>query len=294
MRQGKYIQCSVKESTDLLTFLQKSLYGISRTKAKNILKGGGVMVNKNVVTSFDFKVTPGMIVEISRRKPEGAVNSKFLRIIYEDHDIIVIDKQPGILSSPSSQRSISVKSILDDHLRRSHQKCTSHVIHRLDRETSGLMIYAKNIETAKTMEDDWKKYVFDRRYVALTDGIFEKKKGLIESWLTENRDFRVWSSPSDNGGKYSLTHFNVISSGNNHSLVDLKLDTGRKNQIRVHMYDIGHPVSGDKKYESKTDPCGRLCLHAYRLCFLHPRTNEVMEYETPIPENFISALHLTK
>ncbi len=291
---NKYIQFTIMEKCELLPFIEQALNGISRTKAKSILSGGGVMVDKNTVTRYDYPLSPGMVVEISRRKPSGAVSSKYLRIVYEDHDVIVIDKNVGILSAPTTPKSFSVKTILDNHLRRSHQKCTSHVIHRLDRDTSGLMVYGKNRETAELMENEWKNLVTDRRYIALTEGRFERQSGAVESWLKEDRDYVVHSSAENNGGKYALTHFRVRESGERFTLVELKLDTGRKNQIRVHMQDIGHPVVGDRKYGSGEDDCGRLCLHAYMLCFYHPRTHELMKFESEVPQCFITALHSTK
>lgn len=287
-RETKYTIFPVRKNDELLPFIEKSLFGISRNKAKAILAGNGVMVNNNIITQYNYKLTPGMTVSISRKKPQGTVNSKFLRIVYEDHDIIVIDKNPGILSAPAPRKQFNIKDILDSHLRLSHQKCTSHVVHRLDRDTSGILVYAKNVETAQALTHNWKQAATDRRYVALVEGHMEPgEHGAIESWLKDNDDYITVSSPTNNGGKYALTHFRVLKSNANYSLVELKLDTGRKNQIRVHMSDIGHPVCGDHKYgNSKADPAKRLCLHAYKLSLIHPRTHELLEFETPIPEIF--------
>ena len=285
-RQSKYLSFTVKKNDELLPFVENALFGISHTKAKVILTNGGVMVNKNITTKHNFALTPGMTVEISRHKHSGTMNSKFVRIVYEDRDIIIVDKNPGILSSPAPHHPYNVKTVLDDHLRQSHQKCTSHVVHRLDRDTSGLMVYAKNIETEQILEHNWKQIVTDRRYMALVEGKMEQKQGSIESWLKDNDNYITESSPVDNGGKYALTHFRTLQSSERFSLVELKLDTGRKNQIRVHMQDIGHPVCGDMKYGNAPDPAGRLCLHAYRLCLYHPRTREPLKFETPAPESF--------
>lgn len=282
-KRMKYSSFVVRKDDRLLPFIEKSLFGISRTKAKAILAGRGVMVDKNVVTQHDFALRPGMTVDISKRKPTGLVNSRFVSIVYEDHDLLVVDKAAGILSAPLKPGQFCVKSVLDDHLRRSHQKCTSHVVHRLDRDTSGLMVYAKNVETAEMLENGWRELVTDRRYVALVHGVPSPREGTIESWLTEGKDLSVKSSPSDNGGKYAVTHFRTLASGGGRSLVELKLETGRKHQIRVHLSDIGAPVCGDERYGQRGDRGGRLCLHAYMLCFLHPRTREMMRFETPIP-----------
>ena len=287
-KQSKYLSFTVRKNEELMPFIEKAMYGISRTKAKAILANGGVMVNKNITTKYDYPLTPGMTVEISRKKHKGNTSSKFAKIVYEDHDIIVVEKKPGIISAPAPHHPFSLKSILDSHLKLSHQKCTSHVVHRLDRDTSGLMVYAKNIETAKILTENWKDIVTDRRYIALVEGKMEQKQGSIESWLKENEKYVTESSPVDNGGKYALTHFRTIKSGIEYSIVEFKLETGRKNQIRVHMQDIGHPICGDIKYGNAPDPAHRLCLHAYMLCMFHPRTREMLHFETPIPEAFTS------
>ena len=285
-KQSKYLAFTVKKNDELLPFIEKALNGISHTKAKAILANGGAIVNKNTITQYNYPLTPGMTVEISRHKQSGNINSKFIRIVYEDHDIIIVEKNPGILSAPAPHHPFNVKSILDNHLKMSHQKCTSHVVHRLDRETSGLMVYSKNIETAKMLTENWQNIITDRRYIALVEGKMEQKQGSIESWLTENEDYITESSPVDNGGKYALTHYRVLKTDGQHSLVELKLETGRKNQIRVHMQDLGHPVCCDTKYGNGDDPIGRLALHAFRLNFYHPITGEPLKFETPVPKSF--------
>lgn len=169
---------------------------------------------------------------------------------------------------------------------KSRQNCSIHVVHRLDRDTSGLMIYAKDYETEQILEHNWHNIVYDRRYVAVVSGEIIEDGGTISSWLKDNKAYITYSSPVDNGGKYAVTHFNVLARTTEHTLVEFKLETGRKNQIRVHSADIGHPVCGDVKYGNGDNPLRRLCLHAYLLCFYHPITGERMEFETPIPPSF--------
>jgi len=211
-----------------------------------------------------------------------------VKIVYEDKDLIVIEKNEGILSMPATAKQYSAKQVLDEYFQKRHFKCTAHTVHRLDRETSGLMMYAKNREIAQILEDNWHDIVFDRRYVAVVSGQMDREGGTIESWLKDNKAYITYSSPEDpGGGKYSITHYHTLKTTPRCSLVELKLETGRKNQIRVHMQDIGHPVLGDRKYGDGNDPIGRLCLHAYRLDFYHPRTGEVMNFETPFPREFM-------
>lgn len=286
-RKPKYTFFKVREASELLPYIMQ-LDGISRSKAKAILAGGGVRVDKKNVSQHDFMLQPGMMVEISKQKPRTQFQSKFLKIVYEDAQIIVIEKNIGILSMASTQGQFCVKTILDDYFRKSRQKCTAHVVHRLDRDTSGLLVYAKTIEAEQILEHNWRQIVTDRRYYALASGEMTQKKGVVESWLKDNKAYITYSSPTDNGGKYALTHFRTLRTGNGYSLVELKLETGRKNQIRVHLQDLGHPVCGDIKYGNGDDPVGRLCLHAYRLDFYHPITNERLHFETPTPKAFLS------
>lgn len=226
------------------------------------------------------------MVEISKRKPKGELQSKFVKIVYEDPQIIVIEKAPGILSMATSHHAFCVKQVLDDYFHRTHQKCTAHVVHRLDRDTSGLLVYAKTLQAEQILEHNWRDIVTDRRYLALVSGELPQKQGSVESWLKDNKAYFTYSSPVDNGGKYALTHYRVLRTDGKHSLVELKLETGRKNQIRVHMQDLGHPVCGDIKYGNGDDPIGRLALHAYRLNFYHPMTGEPLRFETPVPKGF--------
>lgn len=287
-RKPQYTFFKVREASELLPYIMQCLDGISRSKAKAILVGGGVRVDKKNVSQHDFLLQPGMLVEISKQKPRTQFQSKFLKIVYEDAQIIVIEKNIGILSMASTQGQFCVKTILDDYFRKSRQKCTAHVVHRLDRDTSGLLVYAKTIEAEQILEHNWRQIVTDRRYYALASGEMTQKKGVVESWLKDNKAYITYSSPTDNGGKYALTHFRTLRTGNGYSLVELKLETGRKNQIRVHLQDLGHPVCGDIKYGNGDDPVGRLCLHAYRLDFYHPITNEHLHFETPTPKAFLS------
>lgn len=282
----KYTSFRVNSPSKLLEFIEHALNGVSRSRAKAILQGGGVRVDRKNVRQFDLELAPGQLVEISKRKPKGELQSKFVKIVYEDPQIIVIEKAVGILSMASSHHSFCVKQVLDDYFHRTHQRCTAHVVHRLDRDTSGLLVYAKTMEAEQILEHNWRDIVTDRRYLALVSGQLEQERGTVESWLKDNKAYFTYSSPTDNGGKYAVTHYRVLRTNGRHSLVELKLETGRKNQIRVHMQDLGHPVCGDIKYGNGDDPIGRLALHAFRLHFYHPITGEALRFETGIPKGF--------
>ena len=285
-QQGEYDHYEVHEQQGLLDFLLANVKQ-TKTKIKATLQGQGIRVNGKTVTQFDYQLQPGMKVAVSRTKRNQLqFKSRYVKIVYEDRWLIVIEKQVGILSMAAGHSSLNVKTVLDDYFKKSHQNCRAHVVHRLDRDTSGLMVYAKDIDTEQILEHSWHEIVYDRRYVAVCSGEVEPDDGTMASWLKDNKAYITYSSPVDNGGKYAVTHFHVLDRTTEHSLVEFKLETGRKNQIRVHSADMGHPVCGDTKYGNGDDPIHRLCLHAWLLCFYHPVTHHPMEFETPVPATF--------
>ena len=284
-RPSDYTYHEVTYDAPLLEYLVKNIK-MSRNKLKDTLQGRGIRVGGKTVTQFDFPLKRGMKISISKSKRNNLFKSKWLKLIYEDDFLVVIEKMPGILSMAAGHGSLNVKSVLDDYFHRSRQKCRAHTVHRLDRDTSGLMVYAKDMETEQILEHNWHDIVYDRRYVAVVAGEREEDNGTIANWLKDNRAYVTYSSPFDNGGKYAVTHFHTLKRSTDYSLVEYKLETGRKNQIRVHSADMGHPVCGDVKYGNGCDPLHRLCLHAYMLHFTHPVTQIPMEFSTPIPVQF--------
>ncbi len=273
----------------------KQMSGISRNHAKDLLQGHAVTVDRKLVTQYNYMLKRGEVVRISRHKRSTELNNKHIKIIYEDKDIIVIEKAEGILSMASTPNQFCVKKILDEYFSKRHFKCTAHVVHRLDRDTSGLIMYAKSMEIRKILEENWNDIVYDRRYVGVLSGQMEQEGGTAHSWLKEtNKSFMTYSSPTDNGGKEAITHYRRLQISDNYSLVEFKLETGRKNQIRVQMSDLGYPVAGDSKYGDGRNPIGRLALHAYRLNFIHPRTGEQMTFETPFPIQFTKIFNNSK
>lgn len=283
---NEYAHYEVKEDDTLLNFLLNNVKE-SRSKIKATLQGKGIKVDGKTVTQFDYPLAKGTKVDVSKTKRNNdKLKSRYVKIVYEDQYLVVIEKNIGILSMAAGHKSLNVKAVLDDYFKKTRQHCTAHVVHRLDRDTSGLMIYAKDMETEQILEHNWHDIVFDRRYVAVLSGEMEDDEGTIENWLKDNKAYVTYSSPVDNGGKYAITHFRTLERTTEHSLVEFKLETGRKNQIRVHSADMGHPVCGDIKYGNGDDPIHRLCLHAYMLCFYHPVTGQPMEFQTMIPAAF--------
>ena len=283
----KFNDYTVKRECTLLEFLMNDIPGNSRTKAKKLLSLKMVFVDKVITTQFDAPLKPGQLVQIAQKGNPHELRNKFVEIVYEDAFIIVVKKAPGIVSVPiPGTRETSVKSILDEYVKRRNNRFSVHTIHRLDRGTSGLMIFAKRREIQQTIIQHWHEAVVDRRYVAVVEGKMDKDKGTVTSWLSSDKTYVVFSSPVNNGGKYAVTHYKTLKKNEQCSLMELMLETGRTNQIRVHMKELGHPVLGDEKYGSPSDRTNRLCLHAFKLFFVHPVTGELLKFETDIPEEF--------
>ena len=281
----------VAQEALLIEFLMEKMHGISRNRAKALISNRVVLVNNAITTHPLTELKAGQVVQVDRSKRKMAFHSNELDIVYEDPYLLIIDKHPGLLSMSNNSRQQTVQTVLNRYLEKGGGRNTSHLVHRLDRDTSGLMVYAKDVQTQQSLVRGWQELVTDRRYIALVEGELENPRGVVKSWLTEDKRFVTHSSPVDNGGKFAVTHYNVLASSNGYSLVECELDTGRKNQIRVHMADLGHPVVGDHKYGSDNDPIRRLGLHAYMLCFTHPVTGKHMRFETPVPVLFEKCLN---
>ncbi len=281
----------VAQEALLIEFLMEKMHGISRNRAKALISNRVVLVNNAITTHPLTELKAGQVVQVDRSKRKMAFHSNELDIVYEDPYLLIIDKHPGLLSMSNNSRQQTVQSVLNRYLEKGGGRNTSHLVHRLDRDTSGLMVYAKDVQTQQSLVRGWQELVTDRRYIALVEGELENPRGVVKSWLTEDKRFVTHSSHVDNGGKFAVTHYNVLASSNGYSLVECELETGRKNQIRVHMADLGHPVVGDHKYGSDNDPIRRLGLHAYMLCFTHPVTGKHMRFETPVPVLFEKCLN---
>ena len=283
MKKQEY---TVVEAQGLLDFLIAQMPDTSRTRVKELL-AHNVYVDGRRTSQFNFPLQKGMKVSIERASFKDRLRPRDLDIVFEDQHLFVVNKHEGLLSYSKNPADKSVITVLNQYLAATHQRCHAHIVHRLDRDTSGLMVVGKSKEVSRMFEEDWKGMVFDRRYVAVAWGNIEPPKGEIRSWLTDG-EYCVLSSPTDNGGKLAVTHYEVRQTSRRYSLVDLKLDTGRRNQIRVHLRGLQHPVVHDPMYGYKDDlsPIHRLALHAYRLCFIHPVSGQRMRYETPVPESF--------
>lgn len=277
---------------ELLPFLVQQLPESSRTHIKELL-AHNIYVDGRRVSQFNFPLQFGMKVEIRRTGYRDRFRPQGLDIVFEDEHLLVVNKHEGLLSYSKNPAEETVITSLNRYLQSTHQHCHAHIVHRLDRDTSGLMVVAKSKQVSQRFEADWKGIVHDRAYVAVAWGKVEPSQGTIRTWLTDG-EYCVLSSPTDNGGKLAITHYHVVQTSRRYSLLELRLDTGRRNQIRVHLREMKHPVVHDPLYGYKDDisPISRLALHAFRLGFSHPVTGKKIHFETPYPTSFIKLMEL--
>ncbi|MBY3619673.1 RluA family pseudouridine synthase [Acinetobacter sp. CUI P1] len=279
---------TVNEPSELLPFLLIHITGRGRNAIKSILSRGQVAVNGKVVTQHNFQLHPGQTVTIDQEKPVQVAEMIGLTIVHEDDDLIIIQKDAGLLSiATAEENELTAYRQLMEHVRISNPKNRIFVVHRLDRDTSGVMMFAKSERIQQALQTTWKDTVKERSYVALVEGAVKRPEGTVSSWLKETSTLKMYSSPHEGDGLHAITHYKLIQANRHFSLLEVKLETGRKNQIRVHMADIGHPIAGDKKYGAETKTVGRLGLHARVLSFIHPTSGELMTFESPIPKTFL-------
>ncbi|MCC3376719.1 RluA family pseudouridine synthase [Cohnella sp. REN36] len=290
-KADKTLSYTVSEPAELLPFLLAKLSAQGRNAVKAILARGQVSVNERVVTAYNHPLKPGYAVAIRLGKPDQAPPLVGLSILYEDDDLIVVNKDAGLLSIASAQeQEVTAYRQLNDHVRQSDPAGRIFVVHRLDRDTSGVMMFAKREDVQQALQNNWQDAVLERTYVALVEGNVKKPEGTISSWLKESKTLKMYSSPYPNDGQHAVTHYKTLRAEPRFSLLQVELETGRKNQIRVHMQDLGHPVVGDKKYGSRSKALPRLGLHARVLAFTHPVTGETLRFETDIPKSFLHVL----
>ena len=285
-----------------MDFLMSKMGGMARSSVKQLLGQRRVKVGNAIQTRHDFALHPGDIVTVSSGRGNSQLNHPKLKIVYEDDDLIVVNKQPGLLTvaaTPGSSETTAY-SILRAYVKKQNARAGIFVVHRLDRETSGLLVFARSQELQQYMRTYWRELVTERTYIALAEGVLEPREGKITTWLTEDkRNAVVYSSPVDDGGDIAITNYKVLLTsaqpslegrpgGVSYPLVELHLETGRTNQIRVHLASKGCPVVGDRKYGHGNDssPIDRLCLHAKVLAFIHPVTEKTVRFESPVPKEF--------
>lgn len=278
---------TIEQETTLLPFLFELLKEQSKSSVKGLLQHGQILVNGQRTTQFNTPLQAGDVVTISHERGKVPFNNQLLNLIYEDDFLLVVNKREGLLSvSTAKVHERTAYHILSDYLKKCDPRNKLFVLHRLDRDTSGLMMFAKTRAVQEKMQSNWNEMITERTYVAVVEGKPEKESDLITTNLKENTEARVYVVPE--GGKEAITRYRLLRTNGKYSLLELNLETGRKNQIRAQMEYIGHPIAGDNKYGAETDPTGRVMLHAQRLYFIHPDTGKEMRFDTRIPDAFKS------
>ena len=271
---------------NLLQILQKQFQDSSKTTLRQMLQAGRVRVNGEVEKDAKREVAHGEVVDVvskavARQLPPG------LTILHEDADVIVVLKANGLLTvATERERETTAQAHLNAYLGAKRREERIHVVHRLDRETSGVLVFAKNFHACERLKEQFAEHSVDRVYVAVVEGVIDPPSGTIRSHLFERPDLKMVSVEPRADAKLAVTHYRTIKSNAKYSMLEVTLETGRKNQIRAHLSETGHPVIGDRMYGATSNPIDRLALHARLLGFVHPTTEKKLTFSTPLPSSF--------
>lgn len=269
-----------------MEFLMEQYPDSPRTRIKKLLQSGTIHVNNKKVTLNSYRLNPGDIIETSQHEIKASKAGSPFTVLFEDPDLIVIDKPAGI-STSNIDGSKNVQDILSEFMKeQSKGKIRSYVVHRLDKEVSGVVLFAKSKEIMDAVKDKWEET--EKHYYALVEGSPEQPEGTIKSWLIEDNQQKVHSTHERPEAKLAITNYKLIRKLDVYSLLDIQTLTGRKNQIRVHLSDIGCPIVGDRKYGASAEFIRRVRLHAYSLSFPHPVTRKDVNVESPMPKGFLA------
>ena len=280
------MKITVKISSTLMEFLKVQYPDSPRTRIKKLLQEGTIRVNNKPVTLYSYPLKPGDIIEINKQAGNAARAGLPFPVLFEDQFVIVVDKPPGRPTS-SADGSLSIQDLVSEFLKRQTKgKFRAHVVHRLDKEVSGVLLFAKTREAMENIQEKWKDT--EKHYYALVEGIPQNEEDTISSWLIEDGSQKVHSTTNTANARFAVTNYKVIRVIRDHALLDVKTDTGRKNQIRVHLSDIGCPIIGDRKYGASAEFKRRVRLHACSLTFPHPVDGRTITVKSPMPEGFLS------
>ena len=279
---------TIKHDGTLLATAGELLPDHRPTKIKSMLRHNQLAVNGIPSRQFDLAVRAGDTLWVNFDRSFQVFSHPRINLVYEDNDIIVVDKGYGVLSTAAGKPSDdTVYNVIKKYARGFSPKANVYVVHRLDRDTSGLMLLTRTKQARDLLISNWNNMVVERKYIAVVEGKVEQSEGTVKSYLAENEEtFEMYSTTDKKIGRLAVTHYRVVKQGRRFAMVELELKTGRKNQIRVHMHDLGNPVSGDRKYGGHPSPINRVALHATMLSFVHPITRKVVTFTSPAPENF--------
>lgn len=277
---------TVAQPTTLLPFLLSSVKGKSRNNVKSLLSRRLVAVDGVPLSRFDTPLSPGQQVALL---PSSAPKADALPfpLLYEDEHLIVVNKPAKLLSvATDKEKARTAYHMVTDYVKARRVGDRIFVLHRLDRDTSGVLMFARDPETKELFQSHWNEMVTRRGYLAVVEGTPRPDRDTIRSFLVETDTHLSFSGAPGKGAKEAITSYQVVKTGGGYALLDINIETGRKNQIRVHMKELGHPVAGDKQYGARTNPIGRLCLHANELSFTHPATGEQITFKAKMPRDF--------
>jgi 23S rRNA pseudouridine1911/1915/1917 synthase len=277
----------VKENSLLMQFLIENLKSKSRDNIKSLLRNKHIWINGQAVSQFNYPLVSGQQVMIKRKGSPGKEIERKLHIVFEDDSIIVIEKSAGLLSVSTGVEGETALGLLSEYVKKENPLNKIFVVHRLDRDTSGLLLFSKSERIQSLLQNSWQTSVTERTYYAVVEGVVKKPADTIKTYLYESNVYFMHVTNDPLKGELAITHYKVIKTSREHTLLEVDLETGKKNQIRVHMQSIGHPVIGDKKYGTGASPIGRLGLHAGVLAFIHPETKEPMRFVSKVPASFL-------
>lgn len=277
---------TVDQPTTLLPFLLAAVRGKSRNNVKSLLSRKLVTVDGRPTSQFDTPLAPGQTVTILS-VPAPRQDALPFPLLYEDEHLIVVNKPAKLLSvSNEKEKTRTAYHMVTDYVKSQHIDNRIFVLHRLDRDTSGVLMFARDPETKELFQSRWNEIITRRGYQAVVEGTPSPQRDTVRSFLVETKTHMIFSGDPGPGAREAVTNYEVVKSGGGYSLLDISIDTGRKNQIRVHMKDLGCPIAGDRQYGARTNPIGRLCLHANELSFLHPATGKPVTFLAKMPRDF--------
>ncbi len=285
----QYTDYPVKTAMELMDFLAAKMPDASRNKLKQLLSKRVVYVDHVITTQYNFPLKPGMLVQISKEKGKKEFHSNYMQLLYEDAYLLIINKKENLPSTAGKGKERTALSILREYVQRSGKERRVYPVHKLDRDTSGIMIYAKDEKTQKKLQEYWSRSVQEYKFTGVVRGELEQESGTVFSWVADDQVYVSHAAGALGGGAdKAITRYKRIKIANHLSMVELQPQDVRQTQIRLHMNDLGHPIVGDIRYDPEAQSTHRLALHGFRLIFQHPVTGEKMKFETPYPAAFRS------
>lgn len=288
-------QFKVKQASELLQFLIDNKIRKSKNAIQSVLRRRLITVNGKLVTQYNHALKPGDKVSVMKTDQAKKVKRlKGMTIVYEDDHIIVIDKEAGLLSvATDKEQAKTAYAILTEYVKKKKPINKIFVLHRLDREAAGLMVFAKDLDTQGKFQRNWNYIVPVYNMTAIVYGSMPEQQGTLRSWLTENKNFQVFSDSYDNGGQEAITHYKVLKNSTQYSLVEFRQETKRKNQIRAQLQQLQRPIVGDKKYGANTNPLKHMAYQASEMTIKHPSTGQIMEFKSPLSKVALKLVNRT-